>query len=187
MAGVEEGLATLGLVCAFPISRAFITWGWFTSQPQLHLQTRDWDQVLVKIFHLWNSVFMFLIVIKVYHKWLQSTIACMTSWEFLGLCKIPHNGVNIRNFFFLLFRATPAAHGSSQARGQIGATAAGLCHSNTRYLIHWARPGIEPTTPWLLVGFVSTEPQQELPRNSFVFLNWKKLDLQYCIHFRCTT
>ena len=35
-------------------------------------------------------------------------------------------------FFFLLFRAT--AYGGSQARGHIGATAAGLCHSysNTR-------------------------------------------------------
>ena len=32
---------------------------------------------------------------------------------------------------FCLFRATLAAFGSSQARGQIGAVAAGLCHSNT--------------------------------------------------------
>ena len=31
---------------------------------------------------------------------------------------------------FLLFKATPAAYGSSQARGRIGATAAGLCHSS---------------------------------------------------------
>ena len=30
----------------------------------------------------------------------------------------------------LLFRATPAAYGSSQARGRIGAAAASLCHSN---------------------------------------------------------
>ena len=37
-------------------------------------------------------------------------------------------------FFFLLFRATPVAHGSSQARGQIRAAAAGLqySHSNTQ-------------------------------------------------------
>ena len=37
-------------------------------------------------------------------------------------------------FFFHLFRATPAAHGSSQARDQIRAVAAGLhhSHSNTR-------------------------------------------------------
>ena len=34
-------------------------------------------------------------------------------------------------FFFLLFRAVPAAYGASQARGQIGATAAGLHHSHT--------------------------------------------------------
>ena len=33
----------------------------------------------------------------------------------------------LRTFF--LFRATPTAHGASQARGQIGAVAAGLHHS----------------------------------------------------------
>ena len=32
-------------------------------------------------------------------------------------------------FFFLLFRAAPVAYGSSQAKGQIEATAAGLHHS----------------------------------------------------------
>ena len=32
--------------------------------------------------------------------------------------------------FFLLFRATPKAHGGSQARGQIRAAAAELHHSN---------------------------------------------------------
>jgi len=30
---------------------------------------------------------------------------------------------------FLLFRAAPVAYGDSQARGQIGAVIAGLCHS----------------------------------------------------------
>ena len=34
-------------------------------------------------------------------------------------------------FFLLLFRATPATYGSSQARGRIGVTAAGLCHSHS--------------------------------------------------------
>mgnify|MGYP001273052241 CR=1 FL=1 len=33
-------------------------------------------------------------------------------------------------FFFFLFRATPVAYGSSQARGQIGAIDAGLHHSS---------------------------------------------------------
>ena len=67
-------------------------------------------------------------------------------------------------FSFLFFRAAPAAYGSSQAMGQIGATAAGLhhSHSNARYLIHWVGPGIEPKISWILIGFLSAEPQGEL-------------------------
>ena len=34
-------------------------------------------------------------------------------------------------FFFFLFRATPMAHGGSQARGRIRAVAAGLRHSHS--------------------------------------------------------
>ena len=59
--------------------------------------------------------------------------------------------------YFCLFRATPTAYGSSQARGRIGSAAAGLCHSHARSkmqamlqlvammdpLTHWARPEIE--------------------------------------------
>ena len=80
---------------------------------------------------------------------------------------------------FYLLRAAPAAHGGSQARGQIGTVAAGLrqsrsnqiwavsatyttAHHNTGSLIHWVRPGIEPATSWFLVGFVSAVPRQEL-------------------------
>ena len=33
-------------------------------------------------------------------------------------------------FIYLFFRATPVAYGGSQARGQIGTTAAGLHHSH---------------------------------------------------------
>ena len=35
-------------------------------------------------------------------------------------------------FFVLFFRATPVAYGCSQARGRIGAVAAGLHHSHSR-------------------------------------------------------
>ena len=35
------------------------------------------------------------------------------------------------NYYYFFFRAAPTAYGSSQARGQIGATASGLCHSNS--------------------------------------------------------
>ena len=47
-------------------------------------------------------------------------------------------------FFFLIFTATPATYGSSQASSQIGAAAAGLghSHSNTRPELH-----LWPTLP----------------------------------------
>ena len=54
-------------------------------------------------------------------------------------------GVLILSFFFsfcCLFRAIPVAYGGSQARGRIGAAAAGLhhSHSNTR-----SKPPLPPT------------------------------------------
>ena len=86
-------------------------------------------------------------------------------------------------FSFLSFKAEPSAYGRFQARGQIGAVAASLCHSHSSrsepllqptpqltvmpdpYPLSEARdrtcilmvpgPGIEPTASWFLVGFVS--------------------------------
>ena len=74
--------------------------------------------------------------------------------------------------YFCLFAiswAAPEAHGGSQARGWIRATAAGLCHSHSHAgsLIHWARPGIEPMSSWILVGFLTTDPRQELQESYF--------------------
>ena len=42
-------------------------------------------------------------------------------------------------------------------------------HSNARSPTHWARPRIEPESLWILVGFVSTAPQWELPRLMLIF------------------
>ena len=84
------------------------------------------------------------------------------------------------NFFFGLFRPTIKLYGSSQARGWIRAVSASLyhSHSNARWepclcptpqlmatldpLTRWARLGINPTPPWILVRFISPEPQWEL-------------------------
>ena len=82
-------------------------------------------------------------------------------------------------FSFFLFGATPTAYGSSQAKGWIGATAAGLHHSHSNagtepcLLLtpqlkammdpHWVKLGIEPTSSWILVKFASAVPQWELP------------------------
>ena len=44
-------------------------------------------------------------------------------------------------YLFYFFKATPRAYGNSQARGRIGGTAAGLCHSNAR-----SKPNLQPTS-----------------------------------------
>ena len=55
-----------------------------------------------------------------------------------------------------LFRAAPMAYGVSQARGRIRATAQPQpYHSNAGSLTHWARPGMEPASSWILVGFIN--------------------------------
>ena len=88
-------------------------------------------------------------------------------------------------FVFYLFRAAPVAYRGSQARGWIRAVTAGLCHSNTKSKpclwpipqlmamldpTHWVRPEIEPTSSWMLVRFVFTEPHWELHFFFFFFL-----------------
>ena len=42
-----------------------------------------------------------------------------------------------------------------------------IAHGNVRSLTHWARPGIESSSSWFPVGFVTTELQRELPKIPF--------------------
>ena len=44
-----------------------------------------------------------------------------------------------------------------------------LYHGSQQHwmLTHWARPGIDPSSSWILVGFISTVPQWELLWLSF--------------------
>ena len=72
-------------------------------------------------------------------------------------------------------------------------------YGNARSPTHWARPGIEPMSSWILVGFVSATPQQELPilisntnkgttstlllRASFTKLHVYKIN--YCCKLQC--
>ena len=82
-------------------------------------------------------------------------------------------------FFLFLFRSAPAAYGGYQAVGQIGAAAAGLRLSNTRFTTHWVRPGMEPLSSWLPVGFVTTEPHANsltVLKHSYICIVWK----QFC-------
>ena len=80
------------------------------------------------------------------------------------------------SFVFCLFRATPVVCGGSHARGlicwpmpepqqcQTQATSATYTtgNGNTGSLTYWARPGIEPTTSWLLVRSISAVPRWKL-------------------------
>ena len=45
-----------------------------------------------------------------------------------------------------------------------------IAHSDTGSLTYWTRSGIKPASSWILVRFVSTVPQWELPVFVFVFL-----------------
>ena len=83
-------------------------------------------------------------------------------------------------YIYSLFRSTPSEHGSSKAGGWIRAcrlpayttATATWDPSHTcdlhqisqqcRSLTHWVRLGIEPTSSWILVGFITFEPQQGL-------------------------
>ena len=98
---------------------------------------------------------------RIINKWIKS-------WLWI---KVKHDeGVFFFFYIFVFSGHTPMAYGGSQARGPIGAVASGLRHShsiratsstyttthgNTRSSTHWARPGIEPATSWLLVGFIN--------------------------------
>ena len=68
-------------------------------------------------------------------------------------------------FSFIICRAAPVPHRGSQGRGPIRAVATSVCHSRSNVRsepTHWARPGFEPASSWILVRFISTKPQRVL-------------------------
>ena len=99
---------------------------------------------------------------------------------------------------FSLFRASPAAYRSSQARGRIGAVAAGLHHSHSNT---GSEPYLRPTpqltaVPYplckardrtcilmdVLVRFLSAEPRRELPHHMCSECPSDKIGWQYLYH-----
>ena len=81
--------------------------------------------------------------------------------------------------FFFFFRAETAAYRNAKSRGSnrsrshwpmpqphgiwVASVTYTTAHGNIRSLTHWARPGIKPTSSWILVRFISAEPPQGLP------------------------
>ena len=54
-------------------------------------------------------------------------------------------------------------------------------HGNTGSLCHWARPGIKPISSGILVGFITTEPQWELPTTDFFFKKQSSEDISMAL------
>ena len=84
------------------------------------------------------------------------------------------------HFYLLLFiysfRAVPSAHGSSQARGQTGATAAGLHHS---HISAGSEPSLQPTSQ--LMAKLDPGPTEQGQGS-----NPHPMDTSQ-IHFHCAT
>ena len=78
-----------------------------------------------------NMIFFVLIVCSLNY-FLLLILVCLLPFCLHCLCIITLH-IPLFYFIFCLFRAAPMAYGSSQARGRIGAAAAGMCyrHSNT--------------------------------------------------------
>ena len=57
-----------------------------------------------------------------------------------------------------------------------------IAHSNTKYLTHWVRPRIKLSSSWILVGFITSEPQWELLQMIILFPSNKDLEVGLLDH-----
>ena len=89
-------------------------------------------------------------------------------YTYVCMCTYIYTQLTIFIFFFLLFRAIPAAYVSCHTRGWIGATAATLCKSYMRFSTHCARPGMEHSSSWILIGSVTHWATTGTPNNLII-------------------
>ena len=69
-------------------------------------------------------------------------------------------------FVYLLFKATPRAHGSSQTEGRIGAAAASLYHSHSNVK---SKPSLQPTPE--LMAMLDPRPTKQGQRLTRILLD----------------
>jgi len=91
----------------------------------------------------WYSVFQSIFFIFLYFSGLAHDIM-----------KFPGEGSNLS----YLCQTTPEPHPHLQHTSVTYTTA----QINTGPLTHWVKPGIEPASSWILVGFIPDEPQWAL-------------------------
>ena len=95
------------------------------------------------------------------HAGISFVCACVFLQLYVRLCvRAAYRDSQARDWI----RAVPTSYAIATAMCQIQVTSVTYTtvHGNTRSLIHWARPGIEPASSWILVRFISAEPRQEL-------------------------
>ena len=99
----------------------------------------------------WNIVSLELGILNYRLLKFHSSLFCFCCWEFVNKNVVSFKVIQffkILFHFILLFMATPTAYRDSQARGRIGATAAGLrySHSNLGSEPHlWPTPQLTAT------------------------------------------
>ena len=106
-------------------------------RPQSSLKDEFWGMRLVQneAHNRWSIVLLY------YHQSMESN--CRWSPAFTSSCQFSLSHWDQLLFLsFRPFRATLVAYGGSQARGLIGATAAGLHHSHSNAI---SKPGLRPT------------------------------------------
>ena len=111
------------------------------------------------------GTFLALILIKV--SWFfVSNLFFFLFFLFLGLhlqhMEVPRLGVQSE----LCCRPTLQPN---QCQIWAGSATYTTAHGNTGSIIHWARPGTEPATSWLLARLVSIAPRRELLNSFFDF------------------
>ena len=104
----------------------------------------------------------------------------------VALFALPYSILYFTFFFFYFFlfychfRATHMTYGSSRSRSQIRAATVRLgsqqcqiwatsvtyttASGNAESLTHWVRPGVEPASSWILVGFLTCWARVGTPR-----------------------
>ena len=79
---------------------------------------------------------------------------------------------------FGVFKATPVVHGSSQARGRIGAAAASLCHGHSNT---WSEPRLQQC--WIFNPLSEARHWTHILMDSCQFLTcWATMGVSRCCH-----
>ena len=119
----------------------FVKFGKFSTLISLYIFSLSWVTYYVCLILSHRSLSLFSLLFILFS-------LCSSDW--IVFIDLPSSSLILflkkKNFFFCLFRAATMAYGSSQARGQIRATAGGLHHSHSNT---GSEPHLQPTPQFM--------------------------------------